>query len=148
MRYPYSEIFWSVFSLIRTVSSGKCLETQGRVGEHVWQRISSPLPPLILWRAPYIVYQPFFTFFKFCPNSDSPALFVASFFRLNVSSRHILWDILLNGIIDINLLSLGTLVLAAASCVFRATRHQINGRLETDGMVFASTLICYYTRRH
>ena len=35
----------------------------------------------------------------------------------------------------------------ALLCVFYATRHQIYWRFDTDDMVFAGTLIWYYTRR-
>ena len=45
---------------------------------------------------------------------------------------------LLNDIMDLNLSSLGTLVMAAYCCAFYATRHQTYC---TDDILFASTLI-------
>ena len=47
-----------------------------------------------------------------------PALFVVLFLQQNVSSRHFLGVILFNDIIDLNLLSLSTLVLTARCCLF------------------------------
>ena len=72
------------------------------------------------------------TFLKFCPTSQHPpTLFVALF----------LCVILINDIMDLNLSSLGNLVLTTPCCVFYATRNQIYRRFDTDDMVFASALI-------
>ena len=48
---------------------------------------------------------------------------------------------------DLNLLNLGILVLAAPGCVFYTTRNQIYWRPDKNSMVFASTLIWYHTQR-
>ena len=77
-------------------------------------------------------------FLKFCPTSQHPpTLFVALF----------LCVILINDIMDLNLSSLGNLVLTTPCCVFYATRNQIYTRCNTNNMVFVRTLICYYTQR-
>ena len=47
---------------------------------------------------------------------------------------------------DLNLWSLGTLVLAVTCCVFYTTRHQFYRRFVTDDLVFASSLVFASTR--
>ena len=94
----FSGPYFPAFGLnteITDVPSGNYLETQSRVGENIWQRVPNPAPTFYEGRPIYIAYQPFF---KFCPNSNSPAFFVALFFWLNVSSRHSSCIILLNDI--------------------------------------------------
>ena len=54
--------------------------------------------------------------------------------------------ILFNDIMDLNLLSLSTLVPVSPCCVFHATKHQIYWRFEMNDMVSASTLIWYHTQ--
>ena len=54
---------------------------------------------------------------------------------------------LLNDNMDLNLLSLGTLVPAARCFVFYLLRHQIYWRFGTNDTVFGSSIICYCTHR-
>ena len=75
-----------------------------------------------------------------------PAVFVALFLWLNLSSRHGC-VILLNDVVDLNLLHLGILVLEAPCCVLYATRHRIYWKFNKNHMVFAITLVCYHNHR-
>ena len=89
-------------------------------------------------------YTPFFSNLS---NPSSLTFFVPLFLRMNVTSCHTC-VILLTVIMNLNLLSLGTLVAAAPCCVFNATRHEIYWRLHMDDRVFANTLIWYYCQRN
>ena len=65
---------------------------------------------------------------------------------VNVWSYHILCVIFLNDIMDLNLLSLDTLVAAATCCVFYAPSIKFTQGF-TWMTVFASTLIWHHTQR-
>ena len=49
---------------------------------------------------------------------------------------------------DLLLLSLGTLLPEAPCYVFYATMHQVYCRFDTDGMAFSGILILYKTHTH
>ena len=71
-----------------------------------------------------------------------PILFVALLLWLNVWPHHTC-VILLNDIIDLNLLSLGTIVPVAPCYVFYATRHQICWGFDPNDMDLTSIMIWY-----
>ena len=102
---------------------------------HSCQRLHNPP---ILWRPPVHCLPSF-------PNFFHPHYALSLW--LHVWSHHIYCFILLNNIVNINLLSLGNLVLAAYFCVFYAIRHQIYWRFDTNDMDFPSTLIWYHIHR-
>ena len=77
-----------------------------------WLVGRSFLTPLILWRALYCMYHLFWDFVL--PLSH---FFVALFLWLNVGSCHIQYVIMFDDIMDLNLLSLGTLVPTAPCCI-------------------------------
>ena len=99
------------------------------------------LTPLIFRRLPYIA-NPLPLFFKFSPTVPRLQFVVCSLW-LDVSSRHIC-VFLLNDAMDLNLLSLATLVLAALCCLFYATRDQMHWIFEIYSIVSANTLIWYH----
>ena len=73
------------------------------------------LTPLFDEDSPYIAYPPFQILSNTPPHPHTPSTVVVALF---------LWlDILLYDIMDLNLSSLGTIVLAAPCCVFYTTRH-------------------------
>ena len=116
-----------------------------------------PNPP-ILWGLTYNAYPPPF-FSKFvhpplqlpyhlqAPSSTPTALFVTLFLWLNGWLCSIWCVILLNDIVDIHMLSLGTSIPEGTCCVFYATRHQSHWGL-THNAFFAVTLIWFHTHTH
>ena len=66
---------------------------------------------------------------------------------LNLWSRYIS-VLLLDNIMNLNLLSLGTVVSAASCCVLYSTRYQIYWRFNTYNMVFTTTVIRNHTHTH
>ena len=87
-------------------------------------------------------------FFKFCssppPQTHTHFLLLCFFGWM---CDHATCFVLFNDIMDLNFLGLGTLVQAVPCYVFYATTHQIYWRCDTDGMVFAGTLIWDHTLR-
>ena len=78
---------------------------------------------------------------NFVQHPTNPTLFVALLLWLNMSSCHIYCNVLLSDNMDLNSLSLGTLLYV----LFIQASNLL--RLGTDDMVFASTMICYPTHR-
>ena len=103
---------------------------------HSWQRVRDPQ---IFYEKPYIAWPPFRILLP-----PSSTVFVALLLWLNVWSHQIC--VILHEIMDLHLLSLGTLVPAVPCCVFY-TRHQVYQRFDRDDMVFASTAIWYHPQR-
>ena len=75
--------------------------------------------------------------------SKPTAVFVAFFLWLTASS-HLSCVVLFKDIIDLNLLSLCTLVLAAPCWVVYARRHWICCRFDTDGRVFQTVVKVFF----
>ena len=108
---------------------------------HGWLRIFNPqcYEDSLYWLAP---------FFRFC-LSPLPLLLFVVFLWLNMWSCQIQSLNLVNNFMDLNLLSLGSLVPAAPCCAFYTTMHQVDSRYDTDDMVFAKSQVwCNILRAH
>ena len=75
---------------------------------------------------------------------SKPAAVFVAFFLWSTVSSYLSCVILFKDIMDLNLLSLGTLVLAAPCCVVYARRHWIRCRFDTDGRVFQTVVRVFF----